>query len=790
MVHKLSTTLVLLFFTLSISSQSITQTIRGSIVDKESKAPLSFVSVLLLNTSPQIGILSDNLGNFTLNAIPIGRHNLKVSLLGYKGTIVSDIQLSSAKEMILQIELEENAVNLGAVIIDGGNNKDKTVNDMIGISGRTFSTDEANRFAGSQNDPARMARNYAGVSGASDQRNDIIVRGNSPQGLLWRIEGIPVPNPNHFSGQGSTGGPISIINYKLLSNSDFITGAFPSEYGNAISGVFDIKMRNGNNKRMERTVQIGALGLEAILEGPFSKNNNSSYLLAYRYSTLAILAKAKVNFGFASVPTYQDLSFKFNILTKKAGTFKLFGLGGISSTEFLDSKKVETQFSPANKGENVSFGSRTGIMGISHTYFLNPNTFVKSTIAVTYEGNKSKRDSIQVDNSLKSIGGFGYDQYKLIVNSFINTKINARNTIQTGIVAENINFKTKDSLLLYPNNSTSSFWGYNNDFSGNTNLLQAYSQWKLKINPQLVLNSGLHIQYLTLNPQFAVEPRFSMNYQLKTNQTLSLGYGLHNQVQPYGMYFYRNKYDHSKVETNNDLNFTKSNQLILGYDVQFKNDMRLKAETYYQYLSEVPVENNASSYSVLNYGATFYNTYKDSLVNTGTGTNYGIEFTLEKFFSNDYYFLVTTSLFNSKYKGSDGIERNTAFNGKYVLNTLAGYEFKLKKNFTILVDAKFTIAGGLLYTPIDLIASAQNKEASYKETEAYTMQNSMYFKPDLKFTIRKSFSNRVAIEWALDLQNVTNHRNVFLNWYDKNTNKEQPVYQNGFFPTFQFKVEF
>lgn len=790
MVHRIIFTTLALLVTAQLYSQNITQTIRGNITDKESKSPLSFASILLLNSNPTVGTSADSVGNFTLTKIPVGRQNIQISYQGYKTTVVSDIQLSAAKEIVLQIELEENAVSLNTVTITAGNTKDQTVNDMIGISGRTFSVSEANRFAGSQNDPARMARNYAGVSGASDQRNDIIVRGNSPQGLLWRVEGIPVPNPNHFAGQGTTGGPISIINYKLLSNSDFITGAFPAEYGNATSGVFDIKMRNGNNKHSERTLQLGALDLEAIIEGPFSKTNFSSYLVAYRYSTLSILANAGVKLGFASIPYYQDLSFKFNFITKKMGTFKFFGLGGISSTRFLDNKRDSTQFSPANKGENVLFGSKTGIVGLSHTYFLDNTTFLKTTVAATYEGNGSQRDSVQKSGALKQTGGFGYDNYKFIVNCFLNKKINSKNTIQSGIILENTTYKTKDSLLLYSPISGKSFWGYNNDFSGNTNLLQLYSQWKYKINEKITLNSGLHFQYLTLNNKWAVEPRLAINYQIQQNQTLSIGYGLHNQIQPYGMYFYKNKYDASNSETNKNLDFSKSNQLIVGYDFKLKKDFRVKIESYYQYLSNIPVESHPSSYSVMNYGATFYNDYRDSLVNKGSGYNYGIEFTLEKFFSNNYYFLMTTSLFDSKYKGSDGVERNTAFNGNYVVNALGGYELKLKKNLTLLFDAKLTVAGGLRYTPVDFLASAQNREATYKEDQANTFQNKVYFKPDFKITIRKDFKRKIALEWALDIQNVANYRNVLLNWYDKNTNTEHPVYQNGRFPTVQLKLEF
>jgi CarboxypepD_reg-like domain len=780
-------------------SQTPTQTIRGVIVDKDSKSPLGQASIILdLKTDVMLdlyanknGVTSDSNGVFILQNVAVGRHALEISLVGYKPQYISDIQLNSAKEIVLNIELEESTKALDAVMVTSAKAKDKTVNDMIGVSGRTFSTNEANRFAGSQNDPSRMARNYAGVSGANDQRNDIIIRGNAPQGLLWRIEGIPVPNPNHFSGQGSTGGPISIINYKMLSNSDFITGAFPAEYGNATSGVFDIKLRNGNNKRSEKTFQLSALGIEALLEGPMGKNGKSSFIVGYRYSTLSILSKLNIKLGFASVPYYQDLSFKFNFVTKKAGTFKLFGIAGLSNTTFYDDKADSTQFSPANKGENVSFGSETGILGLSHTYFFNNKTFIKTTIATTYEGNTGNRDSIQANKSLKNTGGFGYDFGKRILSSFINTKFNAKHTLQTGIVVEHIKYNTKDSLLLYKPITGNAFWGFNNDFSGTTQLLQAYTEWKYKINDVFILNAGLHAQYLTLNKAFAIEPRVAVNYKIKQNQTLSFGYGLHNQVQPYAMYFYRNKNAvNNSIETNRDLGFTRSNHFVFGYDVSFNKNFRIKAETYYQYINNIPVEKQLSSYSVLNYGATFANSYKENLINNGTAKNYGIELTLEKFFSNNYYFLFTTSIYKSTYKGSDGIERSTAFDGNYVVNGLGGYEFKLKRNFSFLIDAKLTVAGGLRYSPIDIAASIANKEATYKDGEAFALQNKTYFKPDIKFTVRKNFNKKLAIEWALDIQNIANYKNVFLNWYDKNTQRENVVYQNGRFPTVQIKVEF
>jgi hypothetical protein len=324
----------------SSMAQGITQNIRGTVVDKDSKSPISHVVVRL---SEDINAVTDSGGNFIFKNIPVGTYSLLTSRQGYQPQTIADLQLNVAKEIVLTIELDESVTELISIVVRGKNDRTKTVNEMVSVSGRTFSVNEANRFAGSQNDPSRMARNYAGVSGASDQRNDIIIRGNAPQGLLWRIEGVPVPNPNHFTGQGSTGGPISIINYKMLSNSDFLTGAFPAEYGNATSGVFDVKIRNGNNKRSERTIQIGALGLEALLEGPIGKNG-SSYLVGYRYSTLSILANAGVKLGFASVPYYQDGSASLILLQKMQALLNSFILVEKAILYFMTTKEIVHNF--------------------------------------------------------------------------------------------------------------------------------------------------------------------------------------------------------------------------------------------------------------------------------------------------------------------------------------------------------------------------------------------------------------------------------------------------------------
>ena len=256
---------ILLFFIssfyLTLHSQSPTQTIKGYVVDKESQIPLPGVIVTVLNTSPLLGAASDENGEFKILNVPIGRWQLKFQAVSYKEKYITII-LNSGKESVSNIELEESVVQSEEIVITAEQDKSQTNNKMSTVSSRIFSAEEAARYAGSRNDPARMAANFAGVSGANDSRNDIIIRGNSPIGILWRLNGIDIPNPNHFGSAGSTGGPISILNNNTLGNSDFMTGAFAADYGNATSGVFDLKMRQGNNEKHEYIAQLGFNGFE------------------------------------------------------------------------------------------------------------------------------------------------------------------------------------------------------------------------------------------------------------------------------------------------------------------------------------------------------------------------------------------------------------------------------------------------------------------------------------------------------------------------------------------------
>lgn len=789
-MQKLFILSILLFTTLMGLAQNATQTIRGTIVDKQSQSSLPGVNVTLIGSNPIKGAISDENGKFKIGDLNPGRYDLKFTFMSYKEVIIPNIVVTSGKEVVLEIGMEESANELTEVVISG-TKKNETNNELVSVSGRSFSMEEVNRYAGGRSDPSRLAANFAGVSSPNDARNDIVIRGNSPVGVLWRIEGLNIPNPNHFSTIGTTGGPVSAINTNVLKNSDFFTSAFPAEYGNANAGVFDLGFRNGNSEKPEHTFQIGALtGIEAMTEGPINKAKGSSYLIAYRYAFTGVAQKIGIPIGTAATPFYQDISFKLNSGTSKLGKFTLFGLAGTSNITF-DHNETDTTDLFADPTRDSYFKSDIGLIGLKHFIKVNNRSYFNTIIGGTYAGSIYLEDTITKGTDINTrVRENKTSRIYYSINTSFNTKISAKLFTKIGVIGELINLN-----LDYRDRNFTPYWKQVWDFNDYTQLYQAYALAKYNFNDKLTFNLGLHSQHLTLNGSTSLEPRLGIKYQLNQKNTLSVGYGMHSQMQPTDVYFLRTlNADSTYSQTNKDLDFTRSQHFVIGYDLLPASDWRIKTELYYQLLNNVPVTQNPSSYSMLNAGAGFFPNETGNLENTGSGTNYGVELTIEKFFSKGYYGLITGTLYESKYKGSDGKERNTAFNGNYVYNILVGKEFKVgkEKRNAITLDIKMTQAGGRYYTPVDLAASqAARQEVVKGDAFAYTERNPDFFRLDVKtgFTLN-SKKHKLSQSVFFDIQNVTNNKNVFAQRYNTVTNTINTAYQIGFFPNFMYKIQF
>jgi hypothetical protein len=796
-------TLLLLFLTALFGqafAQGPTQTIRGTVLDKQSEIPLIGANVELVSIDPVIGLATDTEGRFVLENVPVGRQVIAVSYIGYETITIPNILVTSGKEVILDVELSESVLSMDEVVVTAEVEKDRAENEMATISARTFSVEEVMRYSGGRSDVARLASNFAGVSTADDSRNDIVIRGNSPTGVLWRLEGIPIPNPNHFSTLGTTGGPVSALNPNLLKNSDFLTSAFPSEYGNALAGVFDLGFRKGNRDKHEFMVQLGAVsGLEFMAEGPINRENGSSFLVSGRYSFVGIASELGFPIGTNATPDYQDLAFKVDLGNSKLGRFTLFGIGGRSNIDFLhDEVDEEDLFAGAD--EDAFPRSILGVVGVKHNIIIDNSTYVRTVLGASTSQNEFTQDRyFNLDEP---------DEYKVrlvkndnietryTLSSYINRKFDARLTARAGILAEyfdyNITLDDKENQLGQGVDPREVDFITVYDFNEGTSLLQAFVQTQYRFSSKWTLNTGLHSQYFSLNESFALEPRVALNWDFAPKQTLNLGYGLHHQTQPLPVLLLEEPM--TGIQSNRDLNFTRSNHFVLGYDVKFAPSWRGKVEAYYQAIDQVPVEPSPSSFSMLNAGNDF--AFPDDvfgLINEGTGTNYGVEFTLEKFYSDGYYGLLTATIYDSRYEGSDEIERNTAFNNGYVLNLLFGKEWNIGKDKrnAFSIDTRLTTAGGRYYTPVDLEASKAAGTEVLQEELAFSEQLDPYFRWDLKFGIKlNSKKRKLSHQFYMDIQNVLNNQNLFARRYNRQTNQVNEVYQLGFFPDFMYRIQF
>ena len=775
----------LFIHSLSLLGQDLTQSIRGKVVDTDTKSPLPGATIFLAESNPPKGTTTDIDGNFLLKDVTVGRVDLEISYVGYQTRTLRNLILKSGKELVVNIELQENVEEIDEVVIRA-RQKHQPDNKMAKVSARSFTIEETEKYAGSWGDPSRMAQNYAGVVSAGDQRNDIIIRGNSPIGLLWRLEDINIPNPNHFGALGATGGPVSILNNNVLANSDFFTGAFPAEYGNALSGVFDLKMRNGNHDHHEFTGQVGFNGFELGAEGPFSDRSNASFLVNYRYSTLALMDELGIDPQVGAVPEYQDISLHVNLPLEK-GNLSVFGIGGLSDIVLGSDRDTSASSFNAPEGYETVNGSDMGVMGISYLHFFNEDTRLKNSFSVSGQRVSTTIDSLYEDQSQKLFYEEDNSQWKLGWYSKFVKKLNARNRVDLGVSLENYAINYVDSIHeswtdIEVAPGASPYIRQLNIRKNNLLITQAYAQWQHRFTNDLTAYGGLHWQHFNYNRTWRLEPRFNIEWKFSNRQSLSFGYGNHSQLPPLFLFFVETRtFNQEYIQTNQNLGFSKSNQFVLSYDRNFTPNLRMKTEVYYQHQESIPVEQEESYFSLANYGASFHQARMDSLVNEGNGRNYGLEFTLEKFFHKNYYFLLTASLFESKYQPSLGGFRNTAFNGNYVVNLLGGYELPIGNQNTLALNIRLVTAGGKRYTPIDLEASREKDYTVYKDELAYSKQLADYFRLDGRLSLKINGKNTTQ-EWALDITNLTDHPNVFQRNYNSSSEKFVTEYQHRFFP--------
>jgi outer membrane receptor protein involved in Fe transport len=750
------------------------QTVKGVVVDAASGIPMPYVNIGILGTDPMLGATTADDGTFRIEQVPVGRYTVRASFIGYETALVREVEVGSGKEAVLRIALREMAIELQGVEVMAHTDKAVPDNPMAAVSGRMLGVEEASRYAGGFDDPARLASAFAGVAGSTGS-NGIAVRGNAPGGMLWRLEGVEIPNPSHFADLRSFGaGGLTALSGQVLANSDFFTGAFPAEYGNALSGVFDLRLRVGNPDAREHTLRMGLMGLELASEGPFRREGRSSYLFNYRYSTLALLAPLLPD--DAQGTRYHDLSFKLHFPSRQ-GSFSVWGLGAANASG-QDALLVPERWQYRKDRETADSRQRLGAWGLSHVQFLGTRTHWEHTIAATGSGMAHRTGEIDTLLREHPTGKISDSQWKYTCSSTLHHKWSAKHASVVGILANQWHFRQdfQQGSIGQPLERVA-------QGQGSAWMLQAFAQSLWTPNHRWRLTAGLHALRFTLNGQTLLEPRAGISWAASEKHRLSVGYGLHSRAERLPIYWAGSD---AGGRPNQRLPFARAHHGVVGWEWRPSGHLRMKVEPYVQWLFRLPVE-EGTSFALLNMDQNWF--FRTPLASTGTARNAGIDLTVEQFLHRGMYFLATLSAFQSRYRGGDGAWRPTKFDKGFVVNLLAGKEWAAGKANTISLSGRMTWQGGNRHTPPDEAASLLAGEVVYDEAQAYAKRLPSDWLLSLTANYRRNKAKHASV-WSLQLLNALLSPEFYGYRYHEGQRRVVPDREILAIPNLSYKIEF
>ena len=754
-------TIILFLVSFSAFSQK-TQTVRVLVKDSQTKAaiPSATVSIVKFNLN---AVASEN-GVAIFENVPLGRFEIEISSIGYTKKIVKELLLESSKEMILETELQFSPSNLDQIVVTAAS---PNISGAL-TSIQSISLEQIMRFPATFFDPARLAFSFAGVSNTNDQANGMSIRGNAPESMQWRLEGVEIVNPNHLSNAGTfsdqptqTGGGTNILSAQLLGHMNFLSGAFPAEYGNALAGAMDMTFRSGNNKKFQHTAQVGLIGIDVSSEGPLNKSKGSSYLFNYRYSFTGLLGLMGIDFGGEKIK-FQDLAFNFNFPTKKIGTFSLFAMGGNSSNVFAPNAD-KTQWESEKDFNNIDFYSRMGIVGVKHIYNINNNWNLKTVVANSGLENlrdayKTNPDTFNISYKYQAKNIFGF-------SSVLSGRINDMLSLKSGI---NLNH-------------------YFNQFNFNNAQADFYSFDELVVMPfvrisnsekkRFSYNAGFMLPMYSLSKKTYLEPRLALGYDITSKFSLKTSYGLHS-YQSNSQFAFSLPYQPIRAHHYN-----------LGFQYNLNQNNEVFGEIFYQSLFNTPIFKN-QYISVLNgYENANLELADDQSNLKNQGRNYGIELNYRKYLSKGLFALINTTLYKSQFKAFDNKFYDTRFSGNHIVNITIGKEWEKSNGKILGLNTRITWLGGFRNYGINEASSIVTKSTIYDYKNPLVKQNPDYFRPDLRLYLKKN-KTKYSQTISVDIQNVVGQKNLAYEYYDAFVGKIIPKYQLGMIPMLNYRIEF
>ncbi len=757
--------ILLTLFTSSVSLSAQQQgTIRGVVKDNVTQAAVGNATVTVVGT--EFNTISNEAGEFEFKGVPVGRLELSITSVGFRPQLVKELLLGSNKTLVLDIFLESQTEDLSEVVVTAASPNLSGAKNSI----QSITVEQVLRFPASFFDPARLAFSFPGVANTNDQANGMSIRGNNPRGLQWRLEGMEIVNPNHLANAGtfsdqatSNAGGVNMISAQMLGNMNFLTGAFPAEYGNAISGVMDMRLRKGNSTEYEHTAQVGLLGIDLATEGPLSKKNGSSYLLNYRYSFTGLLALGGLTFGGEDI-RFQDLSLNLSFPNEKLGDFTIFGMGGLNSNEFTfeDEDGLGPQFE--KDISTINYSGKMGVAGVTHSKRINSGLLWKN--ALVFSGSRTSREQF-IDPA--SVLFLPYQNEitktrKLSFSSIFTNRVSSNSSLKAGLYIT----RTSDSLSSLQSDlfQDMSSW-----------IVQPFAQYNASLGSKAYLTVGLHYLNYSLNNTSSIEPRANLGFELSSKSEINLSYGRHSQLFSSLLY-----------AGNDELKPTLSDHYVLGYDLKLQKSASISAELYYQSLSNDLGNSALSHLSGVNL-TDYINLDIRSLNNDGKSRNYGIELNYNKYLDNGFFALINTTLYKSEYMASDGEYYESRYSGNHIVNLTIGKEWSISKDRILGLNTRIVWMGGFRSYQINEQASVLQQRTVFNYNIGLTDKRADYFRPDLRIYLKRSKAklNRM---WSIDIQNVANYQNESFDYYDAFQGKVITKYQLGLIPMLNYRWEF
>ncbi len=744
--------------------QELGQLVIGKVKEVNSKIPIAQANVSVYQKEELItGAVTDSVGYFQLIDVLPGRYKLVVTYTGYEG-FEMELLVISGKKSSLEIRLRESSMVLDEVVIRPDN--------LSGANVTTISIEKAMRVPANFFDPVRMLTSYPGVVAANDQSNSIVVKGYSPNAILWRLQGLDIISPNHLANAGTlsdrpvaNGGGVNVLSAQLLDQTDFYSGSLPAPYGNALSGVMDMKLRAGDSDKTRYTLQASVIGLDAAVEGPISKSRQSSFLANYRYSTVGLLSNAGVDFGGESI-SFQDFSFHLNAPSHKGGNLSVFGLGGLSANRFQAREEIERE--EEKDRYDIDYTGKVFALGLVNQ-FKPSRTSV--TIGASVSGQLQDRNAeTDAANIYPMVLLDEYSSTRLLISGFIKAVYTLEKaSLETGLMTNYFDQSLSSQRITSGN-------AFVNNVRGGMNglLLQPYINWSKPIGKYWNATTALRYVYFTYAEASSLEPRLQIARTLNRG-SIGLSYGITSQVQQLQTY----------LVNDNDMPLTKSHQIALEMKQTLARGLRFVSSVYYHQLFDAPAMTLSNSvYSTLNQLEEIPPSF---LMPSGSGRNYGVEGLVEKRFYGDTYFMVSGSLYESKYR-SEASYQDTRFNGNFTSSFLTGKEWK-KTNRSFGVHARVLYLGGLREAVIDEVASAEAGTTIYIYQNGFSEQLPNYFRTDLRVSWRKNKPGYTRT-LSIDIQNLTGQKNVGFHYYDTFLQKVKTKYQVGLIPVIAYRVDF